>query len=245
MQVWFCQHILHHCLIAKVLHIYNFFMVWSHMVRGSWTCNNQIPHHIFLAVTLPESLNGLGSFTPHRSAITSFVASVVRSIQCAILGIKLNGSLQKCNENIRRARKDWTSLCSRLIHIHCCLASDIAKLIDRPKQHVHTDPLEYLTLCHPLNSLQHNTTRLEAKSDLQTLPSNPASAAFLHKVKPLSSTSTVEDDGANDNNPLLQASSTASIHITTPLVADIYPVIISSMQSTAGSTPLNITRTIK
>uniref|UniRef100_A0A7S4MR32 Uncharacterized protein n=1 Tax=Odontella aurita TaxID=265563 RepID=A0A7S4MR32_9STRA len=126
---------------------------------------DSLPDCAFLQATLPEGMNGFGPCTPHRSAITAFVITIARCIRCGVLGVRLNGTVHKCSEVIRRTHTNWCLSASPLLKLHWRLATDIATKLPRPKQPKYTDLQDHITLYHLLASLQHRLTRLESDQD--------------------------------------------------------------------------------
>lgn len=137
---------------------------------------------------------------------------------------------------VQRTYSDWYLSDCRLLSIYRRIAWDIAPHINRPKQQATTNPLDYATLYHPLPLLQKELTCVETAEDRRDLIKNPDKHLFLNDLRDFVIPTPMDNDVTNtdpDHAPTALTTN-APICMSTPTIEEVYPTIISLLQSTAG-----------
>eukprot|EP00957_Ditylum_brightwellii_P034954 2649295-Ditylum_brightwellii.AAC.1 len=86
-----------------------------------------MPTAAFHIATLPECQNGLGLYTPTCAAITSFLTPLIRTIQYAIRGIRLQHTTVHLDSHIGNLYDNWRTSDLNIFTTYRCLVLNATK----------------------------------------------------------------------------------------------------------------------
>ena len=201
----------------------------------------QLPHHAYILATLPESLKGLGLFSPERSAITSFIIPMARILRYTTKGIPLHHKKVHTSPYIHSIFKNWQTSSLPIFAKFRNLLSLATSHLTPPPHAVTSNKLRYYAIFHPLNNFHQQLVKQAASSTRNSLLLNPKAFCTLehhiaslrrhHEDQPLfpQSTTPLAADEHDHNDPDyafhhwvkhemhddLQVSSNSSLHTNT------------------------------
>lgn len=136
--------------------------------------------------TLPESLNGLGVSSPSRSAVSSFLVPLARSIHYAERRIRLGHKTVQLSPYLRSLFSDWRTSASPIFRHYRELLCLVGGDLKRPRAFRRMPLADYITLHQPLANLQHRLTHAAAQDVRSRLLSQPGDfTAFRPSVNRL------------------------------------------------------------